>query len=45
MHVVFIKWEQDHRASGMIYASLKDDIEFKTDNKQKVKKKTERQKN
>ena len=29
----------------MIYASLKDDIELKTDNKQKVKKKTERQKN
>ena len=29
----------------MIYASLKDDIEFKTDNKQKLKKKTERQKN
>ena len=29
----------------MIYASLKDDIEFKIDNKQKVKKNPERQKN
>ena len=28
----------------MIYASLKDDIEFKTDNKQKVKKKNRKTK-
>ena len=29
----------------MLYACLKDDIEFKTDNKQKAQKNPERQKN